>query len=421
MDKLIDLESIKSMISSVIKENEMTEEEIAECGAACGCGGCGTTTADLGAEVQYLGDKKKSKKEFLDFGTTKVNGHDNTVDSNNSEEDKEIKEFLDANVSSDDVNVLSASNLLGGDKKEANTEDIDSKMASFLNRIKEYLSSSDEKLSTIEKLDKYQSVGLMLNDLLKEVGGLQELINLAKNGNTYAKEILDKFDLGETIATESTLEEDEVTEMARGILAPQEIAKREYATEYPEAGVKTADQFLRKVINNPEAPGYDKYIKRFSYLIRNSDDRSFSDIAANVELDNTDGSNDEALCKAYADALLGHRKSMAKTSYDSKGTINAYQRNILKRGPYYKPGRDMAAQQVSTGKMISNKYNEVDPTQSNKVLSAFFKSNDWNSLNDNQKIKEINIIKDEADLDEIGLNIVSKEEHNVLDRLLGDE
>lgn len=288
MDKLIDLKSIKSMISSIVKENKMTDEEISECGAVCGCG---TTTTDLGAEVQYLGDGKK----------------------------KEKKEFLDA------------------------------------------------------------------------------------------------------ITAESTLEEDEVEEMARGILAPQEIAKREYATEYPESGIKTADQFLRKVINNPEAPGYKKYVQRFAYLIRNSDDHSFSNIAADVQLDNTDSSDDYALTKAYADALLGHRKSMSKSSYDSKGLINAYARNIVKRGPYYKPGRDMSVQQVSTGKMISNKYNEVDPKESNKILSSFFKSFNWNSLNDNQKIKEINIIKNEADLDEIGLNILSREEETVLDRLLDDE
>lgn len=288
MDKLIDLKSIKSMISSIVKENTMTDEEISECGAACGCG---TTTANLGAEVQYLGNvKKKEKKEFLD-----------------------------------------------------------------------------------------------------------------------------------TFTTESTLEEDEVEEMARGILAPQEIAKREYATEYPESGIKTADQFLRKVINNPEAPGHEKYVKRFSYLIRNSDDHSFSNIAADVQLDNTDGSDDSALAKAYADAVLGHRKSMSKSSYDSKGLINAYARNIVKRGPYYKPGRDMPVQQVSAGKIISNKYNEVDPTESNKVLSSFFKSSNWNSLNDNQKIKEIKIIKNEADLDEIGLNILSKEEQKVLDRLFDYE
>lgn len=366
MDKLIDLESVKQLVINTVKENALTDEEIAECGAACGCG---TTTADLGAAVQYLGNGKKKEK------------------------------------------------------KEESPEDIDSKMASFLNRIKEYLSSSDENLNTIEKVDKYQSVGLMLNDLLEEVGGLQELINLAKNGNTYAKEIIEKFDLGETITTESALEEDELGEMSRGILAPQEVAKREYATQYPDMGVNTADQFLRKVILNPEAPGHKEYIDRLAYLIRNvSSDSQFSNIAADVQLNNEDDSDNTELSTSYANAVLGHRKSMSKSSYDSKGLINAYQRNVVKRGPYYKAGRDLVKQAIqSVGKNISDKYNEVDPTQSNKVLVNFFKSEDWKSLDDNQKIKEINVIKDEADLDEIGSNIVSKEEHNILDRLIGDD
>lgn len=371
MDKLIDLESVRSMISSIVKENSLSEEEIAECGAACGCGSCATTSADLGAEVQYLGDKKKEKKEFLNFGTTEVNGNDATVNSNNEEKNTEVKdegllggiaggiignqfgypiagaclgsiaqdaidddekesvkkEFLDANATAGDISVLSAGNLLGGGKNEA------------------------------------------------------------------------------------SLEEDELGEMSRGILSPQEVAKREYATEFPDQGVKTADQFMRKVILNPEAPGYEKYIQRLAYLIRNvSSDSQFSNIAADVQLNNEDDSDDTQLATDYANAVLGHRKSMSKSSYDSKGLINAYARNIVKRGPYYKPGRDMAAmQQVDLGTKVSQDYDNVeDPSKSNDVLVAFFKSNDWKSLDNQTKMRVLNKIDSEADLDMVGANIIKK-------------
>jgi len=337
MDKLIDLESIKSMISSVVKENTMTDEEIDECGTACGCGSCTTTSSDLGPAVQYIGaTKKKTKKEFLDFGTTEVNGNDAVVNSNNTEnneEEKETqKEFLDANATLGDVNVL----------------------------------------------------GFMKKD--------------SDNGKD-----------------ESTLEEDEIEEMARGILAPQEIAKREYVTEYPNSGIKTSDQFLRKVINDPEAEGYDKYINRLAYLLKTTDNSQLSDIAAEVILDNEDESDNYALAKAYANALLGHRKSMAKTSYDSKGLVNAYQRNVIKRGPYYKPGRDMVMQQPEqdVGLRVANLYNEVDPKESNKVLITFFRSAEWNSLSTRDKSRALTTISNEADLDERGLSLIKSVENYI--------
>lgn len=390
MDKLINLESIKSIISSVVNENKMTDEEIAECGVACGCG---TTTADLGAEVQYLGDKKKAKKEFLDFGTTSVNGNGAKV---GNEEDDE-------------------------DKKEANIEDIDSKMASFLNRIKEYLSSSDEKLNTIEKLDKYQSIGLMFNDLLEEVGGLEELINLAKNGNTYAKEILDKFDLGETVTTESTLQEDEVEEMARGVLAPQEQARRDYIAEYPEYKdvLKRADQFMKQVLNNPEAPGYEKYVKHFANLLKNGNRGTWSNVSSAYELNTDKRANNKKLATDYANTILNHRKNMGKASYASKGTMNAYQRNIVKRGSYYKPGRDMVEPEqtvgMSLGQQIADQYNSVPVEQSNSVLAKFFKSTDWNNLSTSDKYRTLKVINDEADLDMAGVELVNKAKMNIGD------
>ena len=273
MDKLIDLESVKQLVIDTVKESALTDEEIAECGAACGCGATtATTSADLGQEIQYLGATKKDDKE-------------------------------------------------------------------------------------------------------------------------------------------SALEEDEVNEMARGVLAPQEQAKREYISEYPESGINTADQFMRKVILNPEATGYKKYIKRFAYLIRNvSSESAFSSIAADIQLDNEDGSDDTKLATDYANAVLGHRKSMSKSSYDSKGLINAYQRDIIKRGPYYKPGKELVQQAVkSVGQNISDKYNEVDPSQSNKVLATFFKSADWKNLTAGEKSRALNVIEDQADLDEIGCNLINKQ------------
>ena len=320
MDKLIDLESVKQLVIDTVKENALTDEEIAECGAACGCG---TTTADLGAAVQYLGDKKKKEGILGAIGGGIIG---NQIGSG----------FPIAGA------------CLGSIAQDALTND-----------------DNDEEKESNEELD----------------------------------------------------------EMSRGILAPQEVAKREYATQYPDMGVNTADQFLRKVILNPEAPGHKEYIDRLAYLIRNvSSDSQFSNIAADVQLNNEDDSDNTELSTSYANAVLGHRKSMSKSSYDSKGLINAYQRNVIKRGPYYKAGRDLVKQAIqSVGKNISDKYNEVDPAQSNKVLVNFFKGEDWKSLDDNQKIKEINVIKDEADLDEIGSNIVSKEEHNILDRLIGDD
>lgn len=280
MDKLIDLESIKQMVIDTVKENTLTDDEIAECGAACGCGAtAGTTSADLGQAVQYLGATKKDKDE-------------------------------------------------------------------------------------------------------------------------------------------SALEEDEVNEMARGVLAPQEQAKREYISEYPESGINTADQFMRKVILNPEAPGYKRYVKRFAYLIRNvSSESAFSSIAADIQLDNEDGSDDTKLATDYANAVLGHRKSMSKSSYDSKGLINAYARNIIKRGPYYKPGRDMAAmQQIDLGTKVSQDYDNVeDPSKSNDVLVAFFKSNDWKSLDNQTKMRVLNTIDDKADLDMVGANIIKKMKDKLTD------
>ena len=277
MNKKINLESIKNIISSIVKENSMTEEEIYECGAACS--GLGTTTSDLGLAVQYIGDKKK-------------------------EED-----------------VLS--------------------------------------------------------------------------------------------------EEDEISEMARGILAPQEIAKREYVLEFPNSGIKTSDQFLRNVINNPNAEGYDKYIKRLSYLIRNSDLSSFSNIAANIELDNSEESDDYMLSKMYADAILNHRKNMSKSSYDSKGTINAYQRNILKRGPYHKYHDTSIKQDI--GKEISDKYNDIDPSKSNDILIKFFKSSNWEKLDKREQLKVINTIDNEADLDQRGTEIVNKVKNFILDNYDNEE
>ena len=112
---------------------------------------------------------------------------------------------------------------------------------------------------------------------------------------------------------------------------------------------------------------------------------------------------------------------MSKASYDSKGTINAYQRNVVKRGPYRKTLDMMQKPVTSLGMEISNKYNEVDPSESNKVLTAFFKSLEWNKLDNNQKLRELNAIENEADLDSIGFNILNKEKNNILDILSADE
>lgn len=279
MNKLIDLESIRKLVVSTIKENALTDEEIAECGAACGCG---TTTGDLGAAVQYIGATKQDKEE-------------------------------------------------------------------------------------------------------------------------------------------SALEEDEMEEMARGVIAPQEIAKREYVAEYPNSGIKTADQFLRKVINDPQAEGHDKYVKRLAFLLRNTDVKFFSNIAADISLDDEEDSNDNGLVSQYSNGLLNHRKGMSKASYDSKGTLNAYQRNVVKRGPYRKTLDMMQKPVTSLGMEISNKYNEVDPSESNKVLAAFFKSLEWNKLDNNKKLRELNAIENEADLDNIGFNILNKEKNNILDILASNE
>lgn len=264
----IELESVKKLISAVIKENSMTEEEIEECGAACG--GLATTTSDLGASVQYLGDK--------------------------------------------------------GTKKE--------------------------------------------------------------------EEILS--------------EEDEIMEMARGILAPQEVAKREYATEFPNSGIKTSDQFLRKVINNPNAEGHDKYVKRLAYLLKNSGSYSFSNIAAQVDLDNSEEADDYALAKAYADGILNHRRNMSYSRYHSGNTVNAYQNNIIKRGPYYKSSNAAPIPEKDLGNQVSDEYNNVDPVESNKVLMRFFKSLEWEQLTDREKIRTLNTIENEADLDQQGVELINR-------------
>ena len=376
MDKLIDLESIKSMISSVVNENKMTDEEIAECGAACGCG---TTTADLGAEVQYLGDKKKKegilggiaggiigneigsgypiagaclgsiaqdiltpdddkdKKEFLDFGTTKVNGNGTKVLNDEPDKDLEKKEFLDANATLSDVNVL------GYMKKDSDNQ------------------------------------------------------------------------------KESTLEEDEVEEMARGVLAPQEQARRDYIAEYPEYKdvLKRADQFMKQVLNNPEAPGYEKYVKHFANLLKNGNRGTWSNVSSAYELNTDKRANNKKLATDYANTILNHRKNMGKASYASKGTMNAYQRNIVKRGSYYKPGRDMVEPEqtvgMSLGQQIADQYNSVPVEQSNSVLAKFFKSADWNNLSASDKYRTIKAINDEADLDMAGVELVNKAKMNIGD------
>lgn len=376
MDKLINLESIKSMISSVVNENKMTDEEIAECGAACGCG---TTTADLGAEVQYLGDKKKKegilggiaggiigneigsgypiagaclgsiaqdiltpdddkdKKEFLDFGTTKVNGNGTKVLNDEPDKDLEKKEFLDANATLSDVNVL------GYMKKDSDNQ------------------------------------------------------------------------------KESTLEEDEVEEMARGVLAPQEQARRDYIAEYPEYKdvLKRADQFMKQVLNNPEAPGYEKYVKHFANLLKNGNRGTWSNVSSAYELNTDKRANNKKLATDYANTILNHRKNMGKASYASKGTMNAYQRNIVKRGSYYKPGRDMVEPEqtvgMSLGQQIADQYNSVPVEQSNSVLAKFFKSADWNNLSASDKYRTIKAINDEADLDMAGVELVNKAKMNIGD------
>lgn len=85
-------------------------------------------------------------------------------------------------------------------------ESSDERMTAFINRLDKFLASPDEGASTIEKIDKYQSIGLLFQDLLKDLGGLQQLLNLAKEGNVYAKEILTKVGL-EDAMNESALEE----------------------------------------------------------------------------------------------------------------------------------------------------------------------------------------------------------------------
>jgi hypothetical protein len=362
MNKVIDLESIRELVVSAIKENALTDNEINECGVACGCG---TTTADLGTAIQYLGDKKKKDESDTDC------------------------------------------------KEEGNAEEaINSILADIEQK---HFEMSESFLTPVDYLIYLGEVGKQLKKIENKFtpADYKELVEILNMFNNFYEP--------ENHKNESALQEDEMEEMARGVIAPQEIAKREYVAEYPNSGIKTADQFLRKVINDPQAEGHDKYVKRLAFLLRNTDVKFFSNIAADISLDDEEDSNDNGLVSQYSNGLLNHRKGMSKASYDSKGTLNAYQRNVVKRGPYRKTLDMIQKPVISLGMEISNKYNEVDPSESNKVLSTFFKSLEWNKLDNNQKLRELNAIENEADLDNIGFNILSKEKNNVLDILAANE
>lgn len=364
MDKLIDLESIKSIVSSVVNENKMTDEEISECGAVCGCG---TTTADLGAEVQYLGDKKKTKK-----------------DSDNQKEESVLEE---SNVE-DQMNSIMA--------------DIEQK----------HFEMSEGALSPIGYL-------LYLGEIGKQLSKIEN--KFTSEDYKELVEILNMFNAFYEPLGESTLQEDEVEEMARGVLAPQEQARRDYIAEYPEYKdvLKRADQFMKQVLNNPEAPGYEKYVKHFANLLKNGNRGTWSNVSSAYELNTDKRANNKKLATDYANTILNHRKNMGKASYASKGTMNAYQRNIVKRGSYYKPGRDMVEPEqtasMSLGQQIADQYNSVPVEQSNSVLAKFFKSADWNNLSASDKYKTLKVINDEADLDMAGVELVNKAKMNIDD------
>ena len=94
MDKLIDLESVKQLVIDTVKENALTDEEIAECGAACGCGATtATTSADLGQEIQYLGATKKDKDETENIADKYTIIYTKEKDDIKEEKKEEKKDF----------------------------------------------------------------------------------------------------------------------------------------------------------------------------------------------------------------------------------------------------------------------------------------------------------------------------------------
>lgn len=219
----------------------------------------------------------------------------------------------------------------------------------------------------------------------------------------------------------------DIEEMARGILTPQEHAKREYQAEYPEAKVSTADQFLKKVILNPEAEGHDKYIAKFAKYVREFPEATYSTVSfRNLpnDIKNDPAAQDEMIATTYAQDLLSHRKDMGKAAYHTKGTFNAYGKEIQhKKGfnPYNKQDiiNFLANKSQVTPASVSNisdKYDsivgdEANYDEANKMLNDYFNSEEFANEEYSTQFKIVNNLKNNADLDSTGMDLVMNQEN----------
>ncbi len=174
--------------------------------------------------ISFVDDAEKAKESTVaNAPNTKEleEKEDAAVNSNNSGENTEVKEFLDANVTTGDIDVLSASKLFGG-KNESNENSIDQALINGLQTAIKELNDQILKEKDSEKIKKLKMNRDELEKLLNKNKASQEKDSEEKE----KKEFLD-FDTTKINGNNATIDSNN-TEVNKDIMDNTEGVKETF-------------------------------------------------------------------------------------------------------------------------------------------------------------------------------------------------